>query len=92
MKMLMICAVLALGGCALAPTKCEPPQEVKVPVAVGCLGDAPARPVNSYGVGAYPGDGAAAKAAVVDAAAWEGYAVGLEAAQAGCDHKPAKPI
>lgn len=88
MKLLMIWALLVLTGCGAMP-KCEPPQEVKIPVPVGCLGDVPTRPVNSYGAGEYPGDAAAARAALVDAAAWEGYAVGLEAAQAGCDKKSA---
>lgn len=61
-----------------------------VPAQAGCLGAALARPVNSFNVGAYPGENAAAQAALVDAAAWEGYAIGLEVAQAGCDRKPAE--
>lgn len=93
MNKLMVCAALALmAGCGAAPLKCEPTPVVEVPVAIGCLGDAPARPVKTYGAGNYPGDKAAAQSALIDAAAWEGYAVGLEAAQAGCDHKPAKPL
>lgn len=91
MKRLMIWSVLMLTGCGAAPLKCQPPQEVKVPVSVGCLGDAPVRPVSAYKVGEYPGGAPAAQAALLDAAAWEGYAVRLEAAQAGCDKKPAKP-
>lgn len=79
-----VLAVL-LAGCGGMP-RCEP-QVVKVPVPVGCLGDAPARPVNTFNVGAYPGEKAAAQAALVDAAAWEGYAIKLEVAQAGCDKK-----
>lgn len=79
--------LLALAGCGAMP-RCEP-QIVKVPVPVGCLGAAPTRPVNTFNVGAYPGEKAAAQAALVDAAAWEGYAIGLEVAQAGCDKKPA---
>jgi hypothetical protein len=55
-----------------------------VPVAVGCLGDVPMRPVSRYGVGDWPGDKAAAQLALTDANAWEQYATGLEAAQAGC--------
>jgi hypothetical protein len=77
---------LILAGCGTAP-RCAP-QIVKVPVAVGCLGDTPARPINTFNVGPYPGEKAAAQAALVDAAAWEGYATGLEVAMAGCDRKP----
>jgi hypothetical protein len=76
---------LILAGCGTVP-KFEP-EIVKVPVAVGCLGDTPRRPVNTFNVGPYPGEKAAAQAALVDAAAWEGYATGLEAAMAGCDRK-----
>lgn len=77
-------AVLAgvlLAGCASAPPA---PAPVDVPVAVGCLGDVPTRPVSRYGKGEWPGDKAAAQAALADANAWEQYATGLEAAQAGC--------
>jgi hypothetical protein len=77
--------VVLLAGCGGMP-RCAP-QVVKVPVPVGCLGTAPIRPVNTFNVGAYPGEKAAAQAALVDAAAWEGYAIGLEVAQAGCDKK-----
>lgn len=74
-------AVVLLTGCASAPPV---PPPVDVPVAVGCLGDVPARPVSRYGKGEWPGDKAAAQAALADANAWEQYATGLEAAQAGC--------
>lgn len=80
---------MVLAGCGTAVQRAT--QIVKVPVPIGCLGDAPARPVNTFNVGPYPGEKAAAQAALVDAAAWEGYAIGLEAAQAGCDKKPAAP-
>jgi hypothetical protein len=55
-----------------------------LPVAVGCVGELPARPANTFGTGAYPGDKAAAQAALVDSAAWEGYATKLEVVVAGC--------
>ena len=54
-------------------------------MVAGCLGAAPARPVSTFNVGASPGEKAAAQAALVDAAACEGHAIGLEVAQAGCD-------
>lgn len=88
-RILVVALAVALAGCGTMPR--FEPQIVKVPVQVGCLGDAPSRPVNTFNVGAYPGEKAAAQAALVDAAAWEGYAIGLEAAQAGCDKKPVKP-
>jgi hypothetical protein len=90
MKRLMMCTALALlAGCGVAPMKCEPPQVVKVPVSVGCLGDEPEEPADQVGAGAYPGDALAAKAALIDAAAWRGYAAKLKASQAGCDKRPA---
>jgi len=82
---LVVALVALLAGCGAMP-RCEP-QVVKVPVSAGCLGAAPTRPVNTFNVGAYPGEKAAAQAALVDAAAWEGYAIGLETAQAGCDKR-----
>lgn len=78
MKMILI--ALLLTGCATVPT-------VSIPVAVGCVGDLPARPVNTFGTGAYPGDKAAAQAALVDSATWEGYATKLEVVIAGCPAK-----
>ena len=76
MRALFVC--LLLVGCAAKPEK------VPVPVAVGCVGDVPARPASSFGAGAYPGDKAAAQAALIDAAAWEGYATKLEVVITGC--------
>jgi len=76
MRALILCLLLA--GCATEP------QRVPVPVAFGCVGAVPARPVNAFGAGAYPGDKAAAQAALIDAAAWEGYATKLEVVIAGC--------
>lgn len=76
MKALILCLLLA--GCATRP------PTVSVPVMVGCVGAVPARPVNTFGAGAYPGDKAAAQAALIDAAAWEGYATKLEVVIAGC--------
>lgn len=80
MRALILCAAL-LSGCA---TTRPAPETVQVPVAVGCLGDVPARPMNRYGAGPYPGDKAAAQLALQDSAAWEVYSTGLEAAMAGC--------
>ncbi len=44
----------------------------------------PARPISAVGAGAYSGVKAAAQAALIDAAAWEGYATKLEAVIPGC--------
>jgi hypothetical protein len=85
-RLLLVVLAAGLAGCGALP-RCEP-QIVKIPVPVGCLGDVPARPVSIFNVGVYPGEKAAAQAALVDAAAWEGYAIALEVAQAGCDKKP----
>lgn len=76
MRALILCLLLA--GCAAQP------QKVSVPVAVGCVGALPARPLSTFGAGAYPGDKAAAQAALIDSAAWEGYATKLEVIIAGC--------
>lgn len=83
-SILLLIGMLALAGCATAPPK---PQIVEIPVAVGCLGDKPARPQPAFGVGAYPGDKVAAQKALAEASAWEGYATKLEAAMAGCNPK-----
>jgi hypothetical protein len=82
MEMRLILIALLLTGCAT--TK---PPTVSIPVAVGCVGELPARPVNTFGTGAYPGDKVAAQAALVDGAAWEGYATKLEVVVAGCPAK-----
>ena len=84
-RVMMLELVLLLTGCASAPPA---PQVVDVPVAVGCLGGVPVRPVSRYGVGDWPGDKAAAQAALADANAWEEYATGLEGAMAGCSRRP----
>lgn len=76
MRALILCLLLA--GCA------SEPQKIPMPVAVGCVGPVPSRPVNTFGAGAYPGDKAAAQAALIDSAAWEGYALQLEVIIAGC--------
>jgi hypothetical protein len=78
MRAILILAAL-LAGCGTTPI------EVKMPVAVGCLGMLPVRPVAQFGVGQYMGERAAAQSALADASAWELYAVRLEAAMAGCD-------
>lgn len=82
----ILTVALVLGGCSSAPVA-RVPEFVNVPVRVGCLGDFPERPVNTFNQGAWPGDAEAAKAALVDAAAWEAYALKLEVAQAGCEKK-----
>lgn len=82
---LLAVMALALAGCGTAPKVVE----VKVPVAVGCLGPKPARPAPKFGKGPYPGDKAAAQVALGDYAALDGYATGLEVSMAGCDPKPA---
>lgn len=78
MKPLILC--LLLTGCAAAPKT----ERVEIPVAVPCVGEVPARPINTFGTGTYPGDKAAAQAALIDSAAWEGYATKLEVIIAGC--------
>jgi len=83
MRALILCLLLA--GCAVEQRK------VPIPVTVGCVGAVPARPVNTFGTGAYPGNKAAAQAALIDATAWEGYATKLEVIVAGCPSAPAAP-
>lgn len=85
-RALILLVMLALAGCATAPP--PKPQIVEIPVAVGCLGDKPARPQAAFGIGEYPGDKVAAQKALAEASAWEGYATKLEATMAGCDQKP----
>lgn len=79
---LAVLVVVALAGCG-ASMPCKP-ELVDVPVAAPCLGTKPTRPVANFGEGQYPGEKAAAQAALQDAIAWEKYADGLEAAMAGC--------
>jgi hypothetical protein len=79
MRALILC--LLLTGCATKP------ETVQIPVTVGCVGEVPARPVNTFGAGPYPGDKAAAQAALIDSSAWEGYATKLEVIIAGCPAK-----
>lgn len=67
-----------LAGCATKPI------EVKIPVSVSCVGDVPERPGTTFGAGEWPGDKAAAQAALIDASLWKGYALGLEVVVAGC--------
>lgn len=84
----MLCAIAALAGCAGAPVKPEPAVVVNKAVAVGCLGAAPVMPMDAFSAGPWPGDKAAAQAALVDREAWKLYATRLLASQAGCDKKP----
>ena len=83
----VLCALLAFGGCAAPAPKPESVQLVSKAVAVGCLGDQPARPVDVFRSGAYPGEKAAAQAALIDREAWRTYALRLEVSQEGCDRK-----
>lgn len=82
---LLAATAAMLFGCSAVP-QCEPVL-IKMPVTVGCLGEVRPRPENAFTAGLYPGEKAAAQAALVDAAAWEAYAISLETAQAGCDRK-----
>ncbi|MCG2585526.1 hypothetical protein [Massilia sp. TS11] len=82
--MMRVIVMLAVASLLQACATVQKPVEVKVPVAVGCLGPKPARPVSKFGQGPYPGDKPAAQLALADAIAWEKYATGLEAAMAGC--------
>jgi hypothetical protein len=66
-----------LAGCATKPT-------AMVPVSVPCVGAVPDRPGSAFGAGKWPGDKAAAQAALIDAALWQGYATKLEVVVAGC--------
>ena len=79
MRAVILCLLLA--GCAAEP------QKIPVPVTVGCVGEVPARPVSTFGAGAYPGDKAAAQAALIDSVAWEGYALKLEVVITGCPRR-----
>ena len=71
--------ILLLSGCA--STK---PTTALVPVSVSCVGAVPERPGTTFGAGKWPGDKAAAQAALIDAALWQGYATKLEVVVAGC--------
>jgi starvation-inducible outer membrane lipoprotein len=82
-KLLAFALCALLTGCASTPK----PEAVNIPVVVGCVGELPARPVNTFGAGAYPGGKGAAQVALVDSAAWEGYATKLEVVIAGCPAK-----
>ncbi|MDQ2821766.1 MAG: hypothetical protein M3Y65_15465 [Pseudomonadota bacterium] len=75
---LLFCACM-LAGCAT-----KSPIEVKIPVTVPCVGEIPARPGSTFGAGKWPGDKAAAQAALIDSALWQGYATKLEVVVAGC--------
>lgn len=79
MKWLLL---LMLAGCAA-----EKPVTAEVPVYSPCVTKTPPRPVPKFGAGEYPGDKAAAQAALLDAAAWEWYATLLEIQLAGCVSK-----
>lgn len=76
MRNILLCA--ALAGCATKPIT------VQVPVTVPCVGALPERPGSTFGAGKWPGDKAAAQAALIDAALWQGYATRLEVVVAGC--------
>ena len=78
-----VLVVLLLAGCASTPA----PQIVNVPVHVPCLGALPERPTPQFGSGPYPGDKEAAKLALLDFYAFQGYSTKLEAAMAGCEAK-----
>ena len=75
-RMILLCALLV--GCATKPV------EVKIPVSVSCVGAVPERPGATFGAGKWPGGKAAAQAALIDAALWQGYATKLEVVVAGC--------
>lgn len=84
MRILLVVVLAgALTACGTTKT-----IEVKVPVAVGCLGPKPKRPVERFGEGPYPGDKVAAQLAMADSLAFQAYSTGLEVAMAGCDPKP----
>jgi hypothetical protein len=76
MRLILLCA--ALAGCATNP------GTAKVPVSVPCVGAVPDRPGSTFGAGKWPGDKAAAQAALIDAALWQGYAMKLEVVVTGC--------
>lgn len=67
-------------GCATAPK----PVELHVSVSIPCVGTLPDRPGSPFGAGKWPGDNAAAQAALIDAALWQGYATKLEVVVAAC--------
>jgi hypothetical protein len=82
MEMKWLLILLVLTGCAS-----QEPVQVKVPVHVPCIDKIPERPHSQFGNGEYPGDKAAAQAALLDAFAWEQYATLLEIQLAGCVSK-----
>lgn len=82
MKPILILLAIVLAGCAT-----KAPPNASIPVAIGCLGDLPARPVDRFGVGAAPGEKDAAQAALLDLSAYKKYSTGLEVAMTGCRPK-----
>ncbi|WP_395406323.1 hypothetical protein ACHMW6_06525 [Pseudoduganella sp. UC29_106] len=75
MKWLLI---LLLAGCATKPITADKP------VYAPCVKDVPARPVETFGEGEYPGEVQASKSAVIDLSTWKKYALQLEGVIAGC--------
>lgn len=74
---------VVLVGCATTQSTCVP-EKIQMPVTVPCVKDAPLRPASTFGTGNWPGDKAAAQAALADATAWEAYAMKLEVVLEGC--------
>lgn len=82
MKRLTLFVLLALlSACSVNPPK---PVEVKVPVAVSCLGELPSKPVYEFGVGAIPSPARAVALLASDFELSLQYSVELEAAMSGC--------
>lgn len=75
-----VLAILMLCACQTAPTV----QEVKIPVAVSCLKEVPAKPEYWFGRGAMPAAAEAVKLLAKDFEAAELYGARWEAAAAGC--------
>lgn len=77
--------LLSLAGCATAERRIQvQTQQVKVPVKVPCVSDAPSKPVYRYGNGVWPGLSPALELLVADLEAAKQYGRDWEAAAVGC--------
>lgn len=83
MRLWILLPALLLGGCFGREVKTEV-VEVRVPVSVPCLGDAPARPAYRFQAAEWPGEKEAALLLINDLEAAKQYGTAWEAAAAGC--------
>ena len=83
MRLWILLPAPLLAGCFGREAKTEV-VEVRVPVAVPCLGKAPDRPVYRFGTDGWPGEKQAALLLTGDLEAAKQYDASWEAAAAGC--------